>query len=84
MVINTRPARYEIRVAEQLEGDLLEWFLDGKMAPVEKQTGPGTLLRGNLPDQSALFGLLTRIRDINLTLLEVRRIDETQEFGKTV
>ena len=74
--MNTRAARYEIRVAEQLEGELLEWFLDGKMVLSENQTGPGTLLCGKLPDQSTLFGLLARIRDINLTLLEVRRFEE--------
>ncbi len=37
---------------------------------------PGTLLRGKLRDQAALFGLLARVRDLNLTLLEVRRIEE--------
>lgn len=36
---------------------------------------PGTLLRGELRDPSALFAALARVRDLNLTLLEVRRIN---------
>ena len=66
----------EIRVAEPLEDRWLTWFLDLEMVPVPEDPGPGTRLRGRLPDQTALFGLLARVRDLNLTLLEVRRIEE--------
>lgn len=70
------PACYQIHVAETLESHWLQWFLDLGMFPAEGQTGPGTLLCGKLPDQAALFGVLARVRDLNLTLLEVRRIEE--------
>jgi hypothetical protein len=66
---------YEIRVAEPLERRWQQWFLDLDLVPAEGQSGPGTVLRGYLPDQAALFGLLARVRDLNLTLLEVRRTD---------
>jgi hypothetical protein len=33
-----------------------------------------TTIAGPLPDQTALHGLLTKIRDLGLPLLEVRRI----------
>ncbi len=33
-----------------------------------------TLLTGEIPDQSALHGLLARIRDMNLKLICVRRL----------
>ncbi len=69
------PCRYEIRVAEPLEERWLPWFLDLEIVPAQEQAGPGTLLRGTLPDQTALVGLLARIRDLTLTLLEVRRIE---------
>ena len=32
-----------------------------------------TVLRGRLPDQAALFGILTRVRLLGLELIEVRR-----------
>jgi hypothetical protein len=72
------PACYEIRVAEPVERHWLMWFLDLGITPSGDQKGPGTLLRGDLRDPAALFGLLARIRDLNLTLLEVRRIEETE------
>ena len=33
-----------------------------------------TAIRGWLPDQAALYGILTRIRLLGLELLEVRRL----------
>lgn len=69
-------AGYEIRLAEPLENRWRKGFLDLDILPVDGPSGPGTLLRGSLPDQAALFGLLARLRDLNLTLLEVRRIDD--------
>jgi len=33
--------------------------------------GNETLLSGSLPDQAALYGLLERIRDLNLKLISV-------------
>ncbi|WP_433727666.1 hypothetical protein ACQP2Y_12985 [Actinoplanes sp. CA-051413] len=35
-----------------------------------------TVLYGTLADQSALFGLLARIHDLGLQLLEVRRLTD--------
>lgn len=70
------PARYELRIAEPLEGRLQQWFLDLGFIPAQEHTGPGTLLRGMLSDPAALFGALARVRDLNLTLLEVRRVEE--------
>jgi hypothetical protein len=69
------PGYYEIRVAEPFESHWLLWFLDLGIAPGNEQSGPGSLLCGELPDQAALFGALARIRDLNLTLLEIRRIE---------
>ena len=35
-----------------------------------------TVLKGVLPDQSALFGVLARLQDLGLELIEVRRLGD--------
>ncbi len=58
-----------IRLKESLDACWLGWF-DG--LEVHNLEEGGALLQGGLPDQAALFGILARIRDLNLTLVEVR------------
>jgi hypothetical protein len=64
-----KPARYEIRVRGLLGETLLSAF-PGLHA--ELRAGE-TVLAGELPDQAALYGVLTRIEALGLELLEVRR-----------
>ncbi len=74
--MSPRACRYEIRVEETLESWRTGWFSDMEIIPPEEHPGKGTILRGSLPDQAALFGLLGRVRDLNLTLVEVRRLGD--------
>ncbi len=67
---------YEIWLEELLDNRWAVWFSDMEFIPPGKRKGPGTILRGKLPDQAALFGLLGRIRDLNLTLIQVKRMEE--------
>jgi hypothetical protein len=66
------PEYYEIKVKGYLDQRWSEWFADLKLTHLE---GDLTLLSGSLPDQAAIYGLLERIRDLNLTLLSVQRGD---------
>ena len=67
---------YEIRVNETLENRWSYWFEGMEVLPIsEGNHVSGTLLRGNLPDQAALFGILSQLRNLNLTLIEVKRIN---------
>jgi hypothetical protein len=63
-------ATYQIRVSGTLPAELLTELgtLDVKVEPAE------TVLHGTLPDQSALFGLITRLQRLGLRLIEVRRL----------
>jgi hypothetical protein len=36
--------------------------------------GDATVLSGTLPDQSALHGILDKVRDLGLTVINVRRV----------
>lgn len=66
------PEYYEIKVKGHLDQRWSEWFADLKLTHLE---GDLTLLSGSLPDQAAIYGLLERFRDLNLTLLSVQRGD---------
>jgi hypothetical protein len=61
---------YEITVRGRLSGSLLDAF-DGLTASA---TAGGTVIRGAVPDQAALFGVLERIDALGLELIEVRSV----------
>jgi len=65
------PARYEIRVAAVLDGRWAAWF-NGLQVSAQ---GEETVICGLLADQPALHGLLTKVRDLGLCLISVRRLD---------
>jgi hypothetical protein len=69
------PAWYELRVAERFEEHWGPCFAERGLTPVSEPGGVGALLRGQLRDPAELFGALARVRDLNLTLLEVRRME---------
>ena len=62
------PEYYEVKVRGYLDQRWSEWFAGLTLTHLADDT---TLLSGPLPDQAALYGLLERIRDLNLTLLSV-------------
>jgi len=61
---------YQLRVSGSIPQDLIR-DLEGLNVTVEPAE---TVLYGTLADQSALFGLLVRIHDLGIQLLEVRRV----------
>jgi hypothetical protein len=68
------PARYEIRVAGVLDGRWAAWFNGLQISG----QGDETVICGLLADQPALHGLLTKVRDLGLCLISVRRLDTGQ------
>ena len=70
------PGWYEIRLQGRLDERWAEWF-DGMT--IEMAPGGVTVLRGPIVDQSALHGLLARLRDLNLPLISIQAA--TQEDG---
>jgi hypothetical protein len=70
-------ANYEIRIEGSLGKMWSAWF---EGMSIQQETAPGdgqsiTLIAGPVEDQPALHGLLSRIRDLNLTLVSVKRIE---------
>jgi hypothetical protein len=73
-VSETEPsAHYEITVRGVLDLRWSAWF-DGLR--LTSDAAGRTTISGPVADQAALHGLLTRIRDLGLTLLELRCTDE--------
>ena len=68
------PAQYEIRVAVVLDGRWAAWFNGLQLSG----QGEETVIRGLVADQPALHGLLTKVRDLGLCLISVRRLDTGQ------
>jgi haloalkane dehalogenase len=70
-------AYYEIRVEGALGKFWEEWF-DG-LSVCQGIRGdddlPITVLCGWLPDQPALYGIIAKIRDLNLTLLSISKTE---------
>ncbi len=74
------PATYQIKVQGRLNDTWSAWF-DGLAVSVESDgDSPAvTTLAGNVADQGALYGLLSRIRDLGLPLLLVQHVREGME-----
>ena len=68
------PAQYEIRVAGVLDSGWATWFNGLQISG----HGQETMICGLLADQPALYGLLTKLRDLGLCLISVRRLDTGQ------
>jgi hypothetical protein len=67
-------AHYTIRVGGHLAARWSVWLAGMELRHEADGT---TTLFGTLPDQSALFGVLMKISDLNLPLLAVERAGET-------
>lgn len=65
------PCLYEIRVQGQLSAGWSDWFSG---LTVHSAPDGETTLRGPLADQAELFGVLSRIHALNLTLISVSQL----------
>jgi len=66
---------YRIKLKEQIDAKWSDWFEPMAVSTEDDQT----ILTGAVADQAALHGLLIRIRDLNLTLLSVERIESVRQ-----
>jgi hypothetical protein len=72
----------EIRVEGRIDERWSEW-LDG-LTVAHAGGGPGgagdeTVLTGPIVDQAALYGLITKLRDLGLPLVSVQRVEPGRE-----
>jgi hypothetical protein len=74
------PLFYEIRVEGHIGDSWSSWF---EGMTVRHEESGETVLSGTLVDEAALHGVLMKIRDLGLPLVEVKRltasVDTTEE-----
>lgn len=58
----------EIHIKEKLDPNWSDWFNDMKV--LEGPSGDTTLY-GNLPDKSAIYGVISRLSSLGITLISV-------------
>ena len=66
----SKAIRYEIRFEGHLSDSWSSWFEGMEIQP---QDDGETVLFGPLADEAALHGVLMKIRDLGLPLIEVKR-----------
>jgi hypothetical protein len=62
--------RVKIHIRGQIDPDWKIWFEGLEVIPMEDGT---TILQGPVADQSAVYGILARLRDLGLELLSVEQ-----------
>jgi hypothetical protein len=77
-VLAVQPRRRGPGRAGVLDGRRAAWFGGLQISG----QGEETVIRGQVADQPALHGLLTKVRDLGLCLLSVRRLDTSQAEDK--
>jgi len=70
--MSSKHQTFRIRIKGHVGVDWSAWFDD--LTVVHTKTGE-TVLIGEFPDQTALHGVLMKIRDLGLMLVEVKCLD---------
>ena len=66
--------RCHITIKEKLDLSWQEWF---EPLALLSDTSGGTVLRGSLPDQAALYRVLLKIQSLGLVLLSLETDDDS-------
>jgi hypothetical protein len=75
------PSHYEIRVRGGLDRRWATWFDGMVLSTASDQGADATTIRGPVPDQAALHGVLQKIRDLGLPLISVVSLDAPHHEG---
>ena len=80
------PVVYEIKVQGQLGQVWARWFEGMTITTIEDCEGgvACTSIAGPVVDQAALHGILSKIRDLNLTLISVSRYIQGKSTAEEV
>lgn len=74
------PAYYEFRVLGRLSPQGASWFEEMEIEVDENADPVQTIILGYMMDQAALYGSISRIRDLGLTLISVKRVEREENL----
>mgnify|MGYP001828711962 CR=1 FL=1 len=74
-------AFYLVRVRGMLDESWSDWFGGVEMAPEQTVDGASITMLAGTFDHSALHGVLGRLRDLNMTLISVSRLESEPRHG---
>jgi hypothetical protein len=77
MMATTNPYIYEICIEGLLTDQWSSWF---EGLAIQNHPDGATTISGVLTDQAALFGVLTKIHALNLTIISMRRLTAHNHF----
>jgi hypothetical protein len=69
---DTNQYLYLIRIKEKISPQVLDWFEKAMVVTTEQKE---TIMACTVIDQAALHGVLSKIRDLNLTLISITKVD---------
>ena len=79
LLSNARGGFFDIHVKGHLDKSWSEW-LEG--LEVKLLDNGEMVLSGHIVDQAALMGILTRLHNLNLTLLSMNKVDQNKRCQK--
>ena len=71
----------EIHVKGKIDPDLSDWFGELQM---QENRRDETLLRGKLPDMSAVYGVISRLGSLVIPLISVTCVEESEAESKVI
>ena len=77
---NLKPPLYLIHIKEKLSPQMAEWFEDAKIITMDQGE---TMITCSIIDQAALHGVLSKIRDLNLTLISLAMVELPENVKNT-
>jgi hypothetical protein len=78
---DAKSARYVIRVRGLLAPDWSPWFAG---FAIEHVSDGDTILSGEVIDESAFYGLISRARDLGLTIVSIERQERPRDDTSSV
>jgi hypothetical protein len=72
---DTNQSLYMIRIKEKISPQVLDWFEKAMVVTTEQNE---TIMACTVIDQAALHGVLSKIRDLNLTLISISKVEPSE------